>query len=86
MKQTAEEHQHEALLHEREAARLLGVSVSGLRRRRALRQPPEWVRIGGRVLYRPSVLAAFIEQSAVRLPAAAVDGGAVRTETEGVLP
>jgi hypothetical protein len=57
--------QSEPLLHEHEA-RLLGVCVSNLRSRRARRLPPEWVRIGGRVLYRPSTLSAFIQASTVR--------------------
>jgi hypothetical protein len=61
--------QSEPLLHEREAARLLGVCVSNLRSRRARRLPPEWVRIGGRVLYRPSTLSAFIQASTVRVSA-----------------
>jgi len=56
----------EGLIHERTAAKLLGLSRSNLRRRRASCLPPDYVRIGGRVLYRPSVLDAFIEESAVK--------------------
>lgn len=65
----SDEQQPEGLIHEREAAQLLGLSMSNLRSRRARRLAPEWVRIGGRVLYQPSVLSAFIKASAVQLPA-----------------
>ena len=56
------------LLNEHEAAKRLGLSVATMRRRRLLKQPPAWVKIGGRVLYRPDVLDAFIEASTVAMP------------------
>lgn len=62
------EERMEALVPEKEAARILCVSVSTLRSRRRLGQDPEFVRIGGRVLYRPATLRAFIDASAVRIP------------------
>lgn len=58
----------EALISEKECARLLGVCVSNLRRRRQLKQPPQWVKIGGRVLYQPDILRSFIRTSIVFLP------------------
>lgn len=53
------------LIDEREAARRLGLSVATLRRRRLFRQPPAWVKLGSRVLYRQTDLAAFIEANVV---------------------
>jgi predicted DNA-binding transcriptional regulator AlpA len=55
------------LLNEREAASLLGLSVATLRRRRLLRHPPAWAKLGARVLYKESELIAFIEANMVRL-------------------
>jgi hypothetical protein len=56
------------LCDEREAARRLGLSVATLRRRRLNQQPPIWVKLGGRVLYRKQDLESFIEANVVRLP------------------
>ncbi len=56
------------LLDEREAARRLGLSVATMRRRRLLRLRPVWVKLGGRVLYRPQDLDAYIDSCVVRLP------------------
>jgi Helix-turn-helix domain len=56
------------LLNEREAARRLCVSISTIRRRRLHRQPPVWVKVGSRVLYRRQDLESFINASVVRLP------------------
>jgi hypothetical protein len=61
------EQQPEALLRESEAARMLRVCVTNLRNRRARRLPPEWIKIGGRILYKRSTLCEFIEASVVRL-------------------
>ncbi len=58
----------EMLLDEKEAARRLGLSVATMRRRRLLRQPPVWVKLGGRVLYRQQDLDAYIESCVVHLP------------------
>jgi hypothetical protein len=55
------------LFDEREAARRLGLSVATMRRRRLLRQPPAWVKLGGRVLYRSLELDAFVEANVVQL-------------------
>jgi hypothetical protein len=56
------------LCNERDAASRIGLSVATLRRRRRLRQPPAWVKLGSRVLYRKSDLDSFIEANLVRLP------------------
>jgi predicted DNA-binding transcriptional regulator AlpA len=56
------------LLNEREAARRLGLSVATMRRRRLLRHPPAWVKLGARVLYQSEELAAFVDANVVRLP------------------
>jgi hypothetical protein len=55
------------LFDEHEAARRLGLSVSTMRRRRLLRQPPSWVKLGGRVLYRSVELDAFVDSNVVQL-------------------
>ena len=70
----------EKLKNEEEAAELLGLSVGSLRRRRLLRQSPVYVRLGSRILYRPSDLISFVA-SGVRLPEST--GGA---EQPGVGP
>lgn len=54
------------LLDEKEAGRRLGLSVATMRRRRLLRLPPAWVKLGGRVLYRPLDLDTFIEANLVQ--------------------
>jgi hypothetical protein len=56
------------LFDEREAARRLGLSVATMRRRRLLRLPPIWVKLGGRVLYRNRELEDFVEAHIVHLP------------------
>ncbi len=38
-----------------------------MRRRRLLRLPPAWVKLGGRVLYRSAELDAFVEKNVVQL-------------------
>jgi hypothetical protein len=55
------------LFDEREAARQLGLSVATMRRRRLFRQPPAWLKLGSRVLYRAAELEAFVEASVVQL-------------------
>jgi hypothetical protein len=74
-----EAHRVERLLDERQAASLLGVSIGTLRRRRLQRLPPAWVRLGGRILYKPSLLAEFVEANII-IPAS---GNASATEFEG---
>jgi hypothetical protein len=56
------------LLNEREAAHWLKLSVGTMRRRRLLRMPPGWVKLGSRVLYRKQDLEAFVNANVVRLP------------------
>jgi len=51
----------EALLTEREVARLLSVSVGTIRRRRLFREPPEFVKIGSSVRYKPDTIKRLIE-------------------------
>lgn len=51
----------EALLTEAEVAELLKVSLATIRRRRLLRQPPEVVKIGASVRYRPDSVRRLIE-------------------------
>jgi predicted DNA-binding transcriptional regulator AlpA len=57
----------ESLINERGVARISGLSVATLRRRRLLGQPPVWVKLGGRVLYRPADVLEWIEASRVQL-------------------
>ena len=55
------------LFDEREAARRLGLSVATIRRRRLLRQPPAWIKLGGRVFYRARELDAFVDANLTQL-------------------
>jgi predicted DNA-binding transcriptional regulator AlpA len=54
-------HEIETLLTENEVAELLNISVATIRRRRLFRQPPEWVKIGASVRYRPEAVQRLIE-------------------------
>ena len=62
------EFMNETLLIPREVAALLGVSIATLNRWRHVGCGPRWVKIGGtdmpRYRYRPSDLAAWVEQQA----------------------
>jgi hypothetical protein len=49
------------LLTERDVARLLKVSVATIRRRRLMRQPPTWLKIGALVRYRREAINRLIE-------------------------
>ncbi len=49
------------LLTERDVARIVGLSVASIRRRRLLKQPPRFRKIGAAVRYQPSDVAAWIE-------------------------
>ncbi len=51
----------ETLLTEHEVARLLKVSVATIRRRRLLKQPPTWIKIGASVRYTPYSISAFLK-------------------------
>jgi hypothetical protein len=62
---TAVAQDSDRLRNEQEAAWWLGLSVGTMRRRRLLREPPAWVKLGGRVLYRESDLRAFVEANVV---------------------
>ncbi len=53
------------LCNEREAACCLGLSIATLRRRRRLKQPPVWVKLGFRVLYRKQDLERFIDANLI---------------------
>lgn len=51
----------EALLTEHQVAALLNVSVATIRRRRNLRQPPDWIKLGASVRYKRTSIEHFIE-------------------------
>jgi predicted DNA-binding transcriptional regulator AlpA len=53
----------ETLLTEHEVAALLKVSVATIRRRRLLRQPPDFVKIGASVRYRREAIQRLIERA-----------------------
>jgi predicted DNA-binding transcriptional regulator AlpA len=59
---------NEGLLNEHEVAQLLRVSVATIRRRRLIRQPPEWLKIGASVRYRPEAVDRLIESSTCSPP------------------
>lgn len=63
----------QVLINEKQAAKRLGLSVATLRRRRLLRQPPPFVKLGNRVLYRAEDLTAFIAANIVRPSGAGQD-------------
>jgi Helix-turn-helix domain len=56
------------LLDEYDVADLLGVRVSIVRRRRARRLPPVYVRIGHHVKYRPQDIRSYIESMQANAP------------------
>ena len=56
----------EKLLTEVEVAKLLSISVASIRRRRLLRQPPDFVRIGASIRYRPEAIQRLIESGEQR--------------------
>jgi predicted DNA-binding transcriptional regulator AlpA len=51
----------EALLNERDVARITGLSVASVRRWRLLRQGPTYIKLGSAVRYRPEDLSAWLE-------------------------
>ena len=53
-----------SLLTERDVANILNLSVATIRRRRLLRKPPEPVKIGASVRYRPQEIDQFIKGAA----------------------
>jgi predicted DNA-binding transcriptional regulator AlpA len=53
----------EELLTEHDVSRLLKVSVATIRRRRLLRQPPEWLKIGASVRYTRASIERLIQDS-----------------------
>lgn len=48
------------LLNEHDVARITGLSVATIRRRRLLKQPPKFIKLGAAVRYRPTDVAAWI--------------------------
>lgn len=58
----------ETLLNEHDVARITGLSVASVRRRRLLRQGPQYVKIGRAVRYRWKDVAAWIENSSAQEP------------------
>jgi len=51
----------EALWNERDVARVSGLSVATIRRRRLLDQPPKFIKLGAAVKYKPADVAAWID-------------------------
>ena len=49
------------LLHETEAAKILSVKVSTLRRWRWAGKPPPFIKVGAAVRYDPADIGAFVE-------------------------
>ena len=56
----------EALLTEKTVARLLNLSTSSLRRRRAAGLSPAWVKASGSVRYHPDAIRRFIAEGEAR--------------------
>lgn len=50
----------DALLTERDVARLLALSVATIRRWRLLQQGPKWLKLGSAVRYRPEEVQAYL--------------------------
>lgn len=53
----------ETLLTEHQVAELLKVSVATIRRRRLLRQPPDYLKLGASVRYRPEAVQGLIQDA-----------------------
>jgi predicted DNA-binding transcriptional regulator AlpA len=51
----------EALLDEKNVARITGLSVASVRRWRLLRQGPKYLKIGAAVRYRPEDVAEWLD-------------------------
>ena len=60
-RESAADKRLESLLNEHDVARLLKVSVATLRRRRLLRQKPDWVKLGASVRYHPDAIRRLIQ-------------------------
>jgi len=56
----------EALLNEHEVARLTGLSVATIRRRRLLKQPPRFLKLGAAVRYKPGEVKAWLDSMEVK--------------------
>jgi predicted DNA-binding transcriptional regulator AlpA len=50
----------DAMLNERDVARLTGLSVATIRRRRLFRQPPKYYKLGSAVKYKSADVEAWI--------------------------
>ena len=51
----------DALLNERDVARITGLFVASVRRWRLLRQGPKYLKIGAAVRYKPEDISAWLE-------------------------
>jgi predicted DNA-binding transcriptional regulator AlpA len=51
----------QSLLNEHDVARITGLSVASVRRRRLLRLGPKYYKLGAAVRYRPEDIAAWLE-------------------------
>lgn len=56
----------ERLLNEFEVARITGLSVATIRRRRLLGHPPNFVKLGSSVRYKPSAVRDWIDSQEAR--------------------
>ena len=57
---------NQTLLTEHDVAKFLNVSVGTIRRWRLLRQPPDYLKIGSSVRYRPEAIQQLIERAEQR--------------------
>ena len=55
------------LLTEQQVADLLNISIATVRRRRLFGQPPDYVKIGASVRYRPEAVQRLIESAERRM-------------------
>lgn len=60
---TSQSNAPSSLMTEHEVARFFNVSLTTIRRRRLLRQPPEWIKIGASVRYRSEAIQRFVEDN-----------------------
>ena len=51
----------EALFNEHDVARITGLSVATIRRRRLFKLPPKYLKISSAVRYRPEDIAAWLD-------------------------
>jgi predicted DNA-binding transcriptional regulator AlpA len=80
------EHSVESLLNERDVARITGLSVASLRRRRLLNQAPKYYKLGAAVKYKTEDIAAWIDSCATGGGRSRAGSPPIRRKLDGAVP